>query len=190
MTKGQTLVKGCTANPNFTLPAGFLVGMATAIANLEAANVLVLDNGGRGDHQLRRTRVRELEAIIKELAGYVQAQSAGDRDKIESSGFEVRRSGTPIGIVNAPANMRARSGKMPGEVDIRWDSVKGRTVYEMWICEGDPKVEENWKSLGLTSRNFHTVTVLKTDSRYFLRVNAVGSAGPGPVSNTVIAKAA
>ncbi len=187
--KGRTLVTDCTANANFTLPAGLLTGMSTACDNLEKANSQVLNNGGKSDTLLRDTRVREVRAQIKVLGAYVQAQSGGDRLKIASAGFEVHKSAAPAGVLPAPKNLRARPGKLPGEVDLRWGGVKEHLVYELDITSGDPTVETGWALVATIGRNFHTLTGLTTDKRYAFRVRAVGAAGPGPVSDSAVAKA-
>jgi len=128
--KGRAHVTDCTGNANFTLPAGLLTGLTTDCDNLEKANGLVISNGGKSDTLLRNTRVLEVKARIKVLGAYVQAQSAGDQMKIVSAGFEVRKSAAPVGVLPAPQNLRAHAGKMPGEVDLRWNGLKRHLVYD------------------------------------------------------------
>ena len=187
--KGRTLVTDCTGNANFTLPAGLLTSLSTDCDNLEKANGLVISNGGKSDTLLRNTRVQEVKARIKVFGAYVQAQSGGDRVKIASAGFEVHQSPAPVGLPPAPKNLRAHAGKMPGEVDLRWTGVKNRLVYEVWMTEGDPKLDTGWTRVQTIGQNFTTLTGLVTDKPYAFRVNAVGAAGPGPMSDSAVAKA-
>lgn len=188
--KGRNHVQDCTANANVTLPAGFLTSMTAACDALEAANLAVLNNGGRQDTLVRNERKRELEDLVRQLAGYVQAQCEGDQEKIASTGFETRKQPSPVGVVEAPKNLRAQRGKLAGEVDLRWDRVQGRLMYAVYVTEGDPKEESGWTLLAQLSKNFHTATRLVTDKAYSFRTLAIGTAGAGPASDSAESKAA
>ncbi|MCB0768271.1 MAG: fibronectin type III domain-containing protein [Flavobacteriales bacterium] len=188
--KGRTHIKDCTGNANVTLPANFLADFTQAVDDLEAANIAVFENGGRKDTLARNTAKFALEEFVRELAGYVQAQCNEDALKIASCGFGTRKSPSPVGIVDAPKNLRAGRGKVSGDIDVRWDGVQGRIMYALYICAGDPKVEADWSLLLQTSRNFHTAINLMSDAVYYFRVVAIGTAGPGPVSDSAWSKAA
>jgi hypothetical protein len=188
--KGRNLVNACTGNPNVTPPANFLVDMAKACDKLEEANLRVLDNGGRQDHLTRNQRKRDVEDFVRKLAGYVDAQCLDDVEKIASCGFQTRKRPSPVGLVGAPKNLRATRGKLPGSAELRWDRVKGRLMYNLYICEGDPMVDANWKLLLQTSKNYHIATDLTPDAVYYFRAQAIGTSGAGPVSEEVNAKAA
>ncbi len=73
---------------------------------------------------------------------------------------------------------------------VRWGGVRGRSVYELEFCLGDPTVEANWKLLALTSKNWYNADGLESDSEYYFRVKAIGAAGAGPLSDSAHAKAA
>lgn len=188
--KGRTLVEKCTGNPNLTLPANFLTDLGAACTALEQANIAVRDNGGRADHVARAGRVADAENMIRELAGYVQAQCDGDREKIASTSFGVRRQPTPVGVLDAPGNLRARRGKLPGEIHLNWDGVYARFLYGLYYTEGDPKDASSWKLLVQTSKNRYTATGLASDKAYYFRVQAIGAAGAGEMSDSATAKAA
>lgn len=188
--KGRTHILDCTANPNVTLPVPFMADFTAAVDALEAANIAVFENGGRKDTLLRTAARRTLEEFIRALAGYVQAQCSDDPVKIASTGFETRRMPSPVGVVDAAKNLRAARGKLLGDIDVRWDSVSGRIMYALYICAGDPKVEADWSLLLQTSKNFHTAINLISDKPYYFRVVAIGTAGPGPVSDSAWSKAA
>lgn len=121
--KGRNLVENCTGNADLTLPASFLTDLGAACTALEQANIAVRDNGGRQDHVTRAARVVDVENLVRELAGYVQAQCDGDKEKITGTGFGVRKRPSPVGVLDAPANLRASRGKLPGEVRLIWDGV-------------------------------------------------------------------
>ncbi|MCB9167801.1 MAG: fibronectin type III domain-containing protein [Flavobacteriales bacterium] len=188
--KGRNLVEKCTGNANLTLPANFLTDMTTALDTLQADNIAVRDNGGRQDVLTRNLQVAAVQELVRQLAGYVQAQCGDDAGKIASTGFTTHRVPSPIGVLDAPGNLRAERGRLPGEVHLRWDGVYGRLMYRGFITSGDPKDESTWQELVQTSKNFHTVTGLDSDKAYYFRVQAIGAAGEGKMSDSATAKAA
>lgn len=188
--KGRNHVQDCTGNPNLTLPAAFLTEFSAELDKLEVANMAVMQNGGRVDHLLRNERRAAVEGFIRRLSGIVEDQCLGDAEKIVSTGFEVRRTPVPVGIVEAPKNLRARRGVLGGEADLRWDRVKGRLLYAVWMNAGDPNDEAGWKLLAQTSKNYFVADGLVSDKAYYFRVNAIGTAGAGPMSDSAVTKAA
>jgi hypothetical protein len=188
--KGRNHIEDCTGNADVTLPANFLTDFAAACDALEAANMAVTQNGGKTDTLLRNERRAVVEDFVRKLAGYVEAQCTNDQEKIAGTGFEVRKEPSPIGVVHAPKNLRAKRGVLGGEVDLRWDRVKGRLMYEVWINAGDPNVEASWTLLTQTSKNYLVADGLTTDAVYYFRVQAIGTAGAGPASDSAVSKAA
>ena len=187
--KGRNLVEKCTGNANLTLPATFLTDLGAACDALEQANLAVRDNGGRQDHVTRDARVADVENLVRELAGYVQAQCEGDKEKITSTSFGVRKQPSPVGVPGAPTNVRAGRGKLPGEVHLIWDGVYGRLMYELEVAT-DPNAADGWSLLVRTSKNRYTATGLTSDQVYYFRVRAIGTAGVGQMSDSAQAKAA
>lgn len=188
--KGRNHIEDCTGNAHVTLPAGFLTDFKAACDALESANMAVSQNGGKTDILLRNERRTDVEDFIRKLAGYVEAQCTNDEEKIASTGFSVRKEGTPVGVPAAPQNLRAKRGVLGGEVDLRWDRVKGRLMYALYMNAGDPNVEEGWTLLLQTSKNYHMAEGLATDHVYYFRVQAIGVAGAGPMSDSAASKAA
>ena len=188
--KGRNHIEDCTGNANVTLPAGFLTDFGAACDALEAANMAVSQNGGKADTLLRNKRRDEVEEFVRKLAGYVEAQCTNDEEKITSTGFSVRPANTPVGMPTAPQNLRAKRGVLGGEVDLRWDREKDRLMYALYMNAGDPNVEGGWTLLTQTSKNFHVAEGLTSDHVYYFRVEAIGSAGAGPASDSAVSKAA
>lgn len=188
--KGRNLVEKCTGHPDLKLPTDFLTDLGAACTALEQANIAVRDNGGRQDHVVRDARVLDVVNLVRELGGYVQAQCDGDKEKITGTGFGVRKRPSPVGVLQAPANLRAGRGKLPGEVRLIWDGVYARLLYVLQYTDGDPSVPGNWKELARTSKNRYTATGLASDKPYYFRVQAIGTAGAGEMSDSATAKAA
>lgn len=186
--RGRAHVTAMTGNPVYTTPTPPLVEISDACDALEAAEITVTTNGGKQDYIIRNQRLEELKELIKELAGYVQAVSQGDEEKISSAAFETRKLPEPSGVLPAPGNLRVRITTLPGELSLRWGGVADRRIYQVQINNGDPLVEENWTLLLMLSKNFHTATGLTSHKAYSFRVCAVGAEGVGPWSDIATAK--
>ena len=188
--KGRNHVKKLTGNPDFTEPTPKLEDISKACDDLDAANQAFDFNRGKVEKQTRDTLYRALKALIQELGGYVQATCKGDRDLILSTGFDVRRKAEPIGELGTPQNVRAIVSVYPGRLDVRWDGVYGKKMYQLWMTEGDPLEPTGWKLLLQTTRNRHVAEGLESNKVYSFRVVALGTAGASPVSDIAAAKAA
>ena len=186
--RGRAHVTAMTGNPVYTTPTPPLADITTACDKLEEAEITVTTNGGKQDYIIRNQRLEELKELIKELAGYVQAVSQGDEEKISSAAFETRKLPEPSGVLPAPGNLRVRITTLPGELNVRWKGVKDRRIYQLEINDGDPLVEASWKPLLMTGKNFHTATGLASHKSYSFRVNAVGADGVGPWSDIATSK--
>jgi len=186
--RGRAHVTAMTGNPVYTTPTPPLADITTACDKLEEAEITVTTNGGKQDYIIRNQRLEELKELIKELAGYVQAVSQGDEEKISSAAFETRKLPEPSGVLPAPGNLRVRITTLPGELSLRWGGVADRRIYQVQINNGDPLVEANWTLLIMLSKNFHTATGLISHKSYSFRVCAVGAEGVGPWSDIATAK--
>lgn len=186
--KGRMHVEKLSGNPDYTLPAGFLTSLSDACDALEAANVQVMENGGKSDHLVRRERVIDLHNLLKDAQGYVQAQSGGDLEKINGAGFQAKkRKGSPVGIPAAPAELRVLETTLPLEFKLFWDGVPGRIYYEVWVSMD---AQATWNLLVQTSKNTHLHGGLIEGKSYSYKVNAVTTAGAGDTCRPVTAKAA
>ncbi len=190
LVKVRNMVSKLTGNPAFPTPTPPLVDVTAAADELEAAIIAHEANPGPSEVLQRSIAFQQMKGLYIDLGGYVQAASNGDIDLIKSAGGVVRRSASPIGELPAPKKVTAVSTPFPGRIDISWGGVRGRAMYEPEICEGDPNVEANWSVLFLTTKNRHSITGLKSDTVYYFRVKAIGTAGASAMSDLAAAKAA
>ena len=190
LVKARNMVAKMTGNPAFATPVPALATVAAASDALEAAINAHDLNPGPGELTDRNIAFQEVKALVTDLGAYVQAASNGDLEAIKSAGCGVRKSASPVGELPAPKRMAAQTTAYPGRIDVSWAGVKGRSMYELEICSGDPKVEANWTLLLLTSKNRYSATDLDSNVVYFFRVKALGTAGASPVSDVATAKAA
>jgi len=190
LVKVRNLVKNLTGNLAFPTPTPALATVTTACDELEQAINDHVANPGPVEMLDRDLAADLVKGLYTDLGGYVQAASNGDIDIIKTSGLAVRKSGSPIGELPAPKGMVAVATPYPGRIDISWGGVRGRSMYEPQICEGDPNVEANWNVLFLTTKVRHSITDLKSDTTYHFRVRALGVLGASPMSEPAVAKAA
>ena len=188
--KGRNHVTMLTDNPNYpTLQAG-LPELSDACDKLEESIIEVQFNGGKIAYDRKNVREGELDELITRLGEQVQVLSFGDKTKILSAGFEVRRSASPINSLDAPQNLRASISSFSGTIDLRWNVVNNMRFYQVFMTKGDPKLEEGWELVGITSRTTHTVDNLEPGKFYSFRVNAVGTRTASPYSDPAISMAA
>jgi len=188
--KGRTHVALMSANPAFPDPRPTLQEVATACDELDAASQVYEFNKGRLDLVARNAAHARLRLLIIGLAAYVQATCGSDASTIRSAGFEIKRKRAPSQPMTAPGDVRAKRAELPGCIDLRWGAVKGRRLYEVQICTGDPSQATCWALLFQTSKNHCTVPHLTSDRPYTFRVHAIGVLGAGPMSDIATAKAA
>ena len=190
LVKARNMVTKLTGNLAFTTPTPALADVTAASDLLEAAINAHQLNPGPGELIDREVAFEKLKGLLTDLAGYVQAASNGDLELIKSAGCTVRRSPSPVGEMPMPKDVVAQNSLVRGRIEVRWRGVRGRSMYELEICSSDPTIETNWKVLVLTTKNRHTLDGLVSDSVYYFRVKAIGTAGVGPLSDSAHAKAA
>ncbi len=171
-----------TGNPDFPTPMPTLAELQAAREKLEAA----ITEAASGDHAKVFAR-QKAEAILDDLlvrmALYVSNTAAGDELKILSTGFELRKQPEPIGPLSAPAELEARTGALPGTVDLRCKPVKGAYYYQWQVNATDPDVETAWTLLAFTSRASYQASDLDPGKHSWFRLCALGAAGASPYSD-------
>ena len=189
--KGRNCVDMLTGNASFTLPAGFLASITTACNVLEEADQEVLFNGGKINYQAKRAAEKVLKDLIRELAGYVQAQSSGDEAKILSAGFDVRRQGKPVEELGEVQNLRPVLTSFQGTAKLRWDVVEDATNYQVFSNTTGPDAMDRWELVAFTSKARYTVEALESGKFYWFRVQALGRKSlKSPMSQVIKALAA
>ncbi len=186
VNKGRTCHDMCTGNSNFQLPEGFLTSLKDACDALAALEDQVVFYGGRIPHQQKRVAGAGVRELLRELGGYVQAQSKGDEGKILSAGFEVRRRGNPIERLGDVQNLRPQITNFEGEVDLRWNPVANATNYQVYANTQGPEEKTGWELVAYTSRSQYVVQALESGRFYWFRVQALGRKGlRSPMSQIV-----
>ncbi|MBK8341574.1 MAG: fibronectin type III domain-containing protein [Flavobacteriales bacterium] len=177
VTRGRNHVRLLTGNPDFAGLQHMLPELEVACEELDLANRVYEFNKGRQDLFLRDSAYEELRQNIRNLAGMVQSLSHGDASLIRSAGFEVRKKRQPSQPMPAPQNLRTLHTRYPGCIELRWNGVKNRRIYKVFMTEGDPAQLENYEMIKVTARNYFTIEHLASGSTYTFRVVATGRTG-------------
>ncbi len=188
--KTRTNVTKLTGNAAFATPTPPLVDLTAGADRLDTAIQAYDFSRSRQDKQERDTAFVDLKGLRTDLGSYVQSIANGEQALMTSAGFATRKQPQPLGRLAAPANVRALALPYPGKVEVRFNGVKGRSAYQLYMCAADPGVVANWSLHTTTSKNRVVVDGLDSDHRYFFRVVALGAAGASPVSDPATAKAA
>ncbi|MBK8498874.1 MAG: fibronectin type III domain-containing protein [Flavobacteriales bacterium] len=188
--KGRNHVTMLTGNAAFVTPTPPLSRITAACDALDNANQAYDFNRGKVEKEARDVAANELKDLLRELAGYVQANCNNEKDLILSAGFDVRRSASPLGELPAPGNVRALVTPFTGRIDLRWNGVRGRLIYAVYMTAIDPLDPAGWNLLTQTSKNRHTVEGLTSDRVYSFRLQTIAAAGVSPMSDLASAKAA
>jgi len=124
-------------------------------------------------------------ALLVGIAKAVAPQDPSVPDKLGLGPFGVKTAvvSTPI---PTPGNFKLVHGKNSGEMTGTVSSVKGARMFEVWGCEGDPNLEQNWK-LVAASPNCRRIDIkgLTPGTKYWFKVRAVRSGDIGPWSNYI-----
>ncbi|HQV37415.1 MAG: fibronectin type III domain-containing protein [Flavobacteriales bacterium] len=185
----RNVISKMTGNANFPTPKVPLADMTTLADNLS----LAIDDANAGSLLAKSKRddlVHSAKEDLNAQADYVRSICGGDRSMLLSSGFELAKERTPIGIPGVPANLFTRmTGKM-GQLEVRFDSVHGAHGYQLWMTDKDPELYNSWNAVGYTTRVKHLVTDLESYKAYWFCVSAIGTAGESAQSGPALGRAA
>jgi hypothetical protein len=125
----------------------------------------------------------DLDKKITLLASYVESKAKGDIDAIHSAGMEVRADSVPVGIPERTIIKSLRETDAYGAIKIFWGKVKGAKFYNIECSEN---ADSHWKLYDSTTKTKILITKLKSGTKYWFRVQAIGSAGKGQYSDPAV----
>lgn len=125
----------------------------------------------------------ELDKKITLLAAYVESKAKGDIEAIHSAGMEVRADSVPVGIPGRVIIKSLRETMNFGEIKIYWEKIKGAKFYNIEYSESK---DTNWKLYDSTTKTKILITKLKSGTKYWFRVQGIGSAGKGAYSDPAV----
>ena len=176
---GSALVANEATFPEPPVAGADLMDLATA---LQAAmtSVGTAKTALRENLVAARAAEAAVDAALAKDARYVQNVSRGADSVIALAAMTVAKPKMRIGVVAAPERLKASAGLFPGEVVLRWKSVRGAASYVAEIRKAsEPGV---WRLAGAATRTKISVEDLTKGELYLFRVAAIGAAGQGPWS--------
>ncbi len=127
----------------------------------------------------RDTLMLTAENMIRKLSYDIQNQSAGDAEKIKSSGFEVRKGKGATQPVGDPVNFRAKE-MGGGKVKLKWKRFSNSNMNFLEIT--DNPVTGNWTPIGKTRKSSFIAEGLIPGQVYFFRMHGSNNLGDGNYS--------
>jgi hypothetical protein len=183
LERARFIVKSMTGNPDYPTSNPPLDDVSLVADALETA---YQESRGRDKEKiaLMRLRRKELLYLIVQLGAFVQQASAGDEEKIISSGFDVVKNATPFpGTAGKVNNLRLTDGKISGKILAKWNKASDAVLY---IIEfSDNKDFTNSIIKGYTTKIKKEIGVFTPGTKVWIRVYAVGRENAGTPSNIV-----
>ncbi len=180
----QDVVTHMTGNASFPTPNPTLASVQTHVttASSKIAAAIAAITAARMAVQEKRAALDVIENDFRLLGLYVENVANGDTAKITSAGFELRATPVPAGLPEAPLSVMASAGDFPGQLIVEWEASDGAVIYEIQTTS-DPVTESSWVTRGTSTRTSSSIMGLPTGGHCWVRVRAIGSAGPGPYSD-------
>ena len=173
ITFARSIVIGMTGNVSFPIPDPTLAAVATAIRDLEVAEIFA-QTRTRGAVPARDQKRGVLVILLGHLKAYVQKVVDADREHapalVESVGMSVKKVG-----VRAPRVFQATPGSVSGSVKLATPSVARRASYQ-WEYSRDGG--KTWTMAPPTLTTKTHLVGLQRGASYVFRYRAVIKAGP------------
>ncbi len=169
------IVSKMAGNAAFQNPVPKLAEVGDAITRLSTSYQAAINR----DKLLKAAMYLEeknLDAVMVQLAAYVQSASNGDPAIILTSGMQVAKVGGTEELLPAPLSLRCLATDKTGEAPLIWKPVKNARMYYLQVTQ-DPEVETSWKDLGRSTRVSFIATDLEKGQEYWFRVCAGGVLG-------------
>jgi hypothetical protein len=178
IAKGRHIVTSMTDNKNFATPTPPLTEVTAALVALETAAAQV---------QLARSEVTtrtvnqdnaesRLDQLLTQLAGYVESVAGKDDTVITSAGMETKAAPSTPTLPSVPQAVSAAAGDHDGELLLWWKPVPNAKSYVI-ESSTDPATTTSWEHAGIATSATKTITNLKSGTRFWFRVAAVGAGG-------------
>ena len=190
----RLVVTKMTGNGDFpgpTPPLATLSAEATAMETLIAQRDAILMAAQEKTLLIRSAR-DSAEVSMTAEGGYVERQVAilsGPIDpawrkaRIVGAGMEPADDPSPVGPMPKVTGLVATTGDSDGEIDVHFNPVKRGLKSYILERTSDPAGGTGWGNPAVITKSSAFVSGLTSGTRYWFRVRAVGTAGPGPWSD-------
>jgi hypothetical protein len=118
------------------------------------------------------------DGLVTQLGMYAENVTAGDANKLELGGFELRKVPVPIGELGIVENLQLRCNGSPSRLYAKWSPLYGAKSYEVETCE-DPVSDEKYDFLMSSTGSKATLDGLSSGKRIWVRVRGVANKSLG-----------
>lgn len=189
LAKGRLLVTNMTGNAAFAEPVPALADITTALDAFEE-RIEAAAHGDKRKITRRNDGQTVVEDLLRQLASYVSMTADGNKETIESSGFEVRRKPEDPTSLSVPTDFLAKNSTKEGEMELKWKAVRYGKAYQIEMSMGDPDTgNAAWAMALVTSKASGTVKNLTPGMKYWFRVKAINGDLNSGYSDVSIARA-
>jgi hypothetical protein len=173
-TFSAVILSRMTNNPHFeqTIPP---LDTVSAARDAYYAALIQSKEGSKLDTAVKKSKRAALEAVLKQLAMYVQLICNGDAVKIATTGFVVAKKNSIITSLPVPNGLVVTAGPNSGTLSVKCNTVATARYYEFRYCELLPTGERFWHTIvstkskttleGLTPGKEYTVQVLVSTAK-------------------------
>jgi hypothetical protein len=192
ITKCKTIVDGITDNPTLLPnPAPSLAALTTLHDEAKAAADLVTAAEQHLD-ALRADSKTKNDAMVAGMnseASTAEGATGGDEVKLRKLGFTdlIETTATAsAGPLEKVSELSLSAGDNDGELDAQWNSqaAEGAKSYEVQTT-ATVNDGASWQPRTTVTKSSAALKDLPSGTRQWVRVRAIGSAGPGPWSDPV-----
>jgi hypothetical protein len=175
LSLARAIVLALTGNGSFPTPDPTLAVVNTAIADLEAAETVVVQTRAKGSASTRNEKRAALIALLHQLKGYVQrvadaADPAHAATLIHSAALNVKK--VPV---RAKRVFAVKQGTVSGSVALETASAARRASYE-WEYSADGG--KTWQAAAVTLQSRTGITGLQPGTSNSFRSRSVTKTGP------------
>lgn len=170
--KTSAIIQSLTGNPYFPTPQPSLEEInQSRIAFLDA---LVASKTGSKQATLYKKECRSILEKQLELLGLYVNMNCFDNEVIaQSSGFDVKKKGKPVGILAKPSNLTAVNGPVKGTLIANIDRIHRAKSY-IYLITTSPLTETSIWETHVSSRKKIEIENLQSGTEYAIKVAAVG----------------
>ena len=178
LAKGRQIVAAMTNHASFANPVPALADVTTRLDQLEKAYALV--QSAKSEVSTRVVTQDNAEAdvnqILTQLAGFVEAVAGRDDTLITSVGMETKASRSTPTSPGEPESVGAVAGTHEGVILLSWKPVPNAKSYTI-ESSTDPATPTSWTHVAIATSAAKAINNLKSGTRYWFRVAAVGAGG-------------
>jgi hypothetical protein len=187
VSTGQHIVSCMTGNEYFPEPWPDEVPTLEIITNDTEDFAQSVIDAKSGDKVKIATRNQKRPLLIgkfRALGTYVICKAQGDKVKLRSSGFPLRKPLVRHTVTTVPSPLvdpTLKRGKATGQLIFSAKDVEVVDTHEVQIVDTDPTIDSNWKEVGLFPKcSKISIENLTPGKNYWGRIRGINVIGRGP----------